>query len=570
MPTSKDETMQIASMSVATLVDKIKRKEIRLPEMQRRYVWKASQVCDLLDSLYRGYPSGTILTWDTDKNVVTQEFAVAQQEGTKSSFELLLDGQQRLTSLSAILRGEPIEVHGRKRPIDILFNLDHPDKPEETLEVASYDSDADTGEDEENDEAETDESRMTFAVHKAQLAKKPNWVSVKEVLTTDGEKSFLKQAGVSDMDDERYDKYTSRLAKLRAIKKYTYQVQILGRENSYAEVTDMFVRINSRGTALRSHDLALAQITAKWPGSLKKFEKFEEECAQKHAFNVDMGTHIRNLVAFATKQGSFSAIGGLSREQIESAWDDAKRGMEDAITFLCGNHVYNPALLVSPHTIIIVALFRHLHKRQWTPEESNKLAYWVHMANVKGRYARGSSQNILNRDLGFVGDLNLDSMLGDLEKQVVRMAIGPEELVGRDNRSPYYKTMFMAFRYAGAKDWFSQNLIDLNAAGAKHKIESHHIFPQALLEGRFTKEKIDDICNFAFIISDTNKSIFKDPPDKYLPRLVGKIGEGQLQNQCIPTDPKLWQVKNYENFLAKRRALVADRLNEFLMGIKGE
>src|SRR5688572_28074354 len=90
------------------LVEMIKNGELSLPEMQRRYVWPETRVRDLLDSLYRGYPSGTILVWETDQEMPTRELAVSQTANPFKGHKMLLDGQQRLTSLSAILRGEPV------------------------------------------------------------------------------------------------------------------------------------------------------------------------------------------------------------------------------------------------------------------------------------------------------------------------------------------------------------------------------------------------------------------------------------------------------------------------------
>ena len=124
----------------------IERGELRLPEMQRRYVWRATRVRDLLDSLYRGYPSGAILLWETDGEVPEQRMAVAQQASPYKSSRLLLDGQQRLTSLSAVIRGKPVTDRGRSRPIEILFNLEHPDKLAVVTEVhEDVDADDDEG-----------------------------------------------------------------------------------------------------------------------------------------------------------------------------------------------------------------------------------------------------------------------------------------------------------------------------------------------------------------------------------------------------------------------------------------
>src|SRR5678809_1201816 len=100
--------MRKVDTNVADLVGMVQRGELRLPEMQRRYVWRSPRVRDLLDSLYRGYPSGAILLWETDEAVPLRDFAVEQQRSPYQSTRLLLDGQQRLTSLSAVIRGKPV------------------------------------------------------------------------------------------------------------------------------------------------------------------------------------------------------------------------------------------------------------------------------------------------------------------------------------------------------------------------------------------------------------------------------------------------------------------------------
>src|ERR1700751_1783051 len=127
--------MAKAEASVEELVSMIKRGELRLPEMQRRYVWRATRVRDLFDSLYRGYPSGAILLWETDEAVPQQDWAVDQSFNPYASTRPLLDGQQPLTSLSAVIRGEPLTVRGRRRPIELLFNLEHPEELSVVTEV---------------------------------------------------------------------------------------------------------------------------------------------------------------------------------------------------------------------------------------------------------------------------------------------------------------------------------------------------------------------------------------------------------------------------------------------------
>lgn len=227
--------MAKAEATVEELVGKIERGELRLPEMQRRYVWRSPRVRDLLDSLYRGYPSGAILLWETDEAVPLQDFAIKQQGNPYQSTRLLLDGQQRLTSLSAVIRGEPVSVRGRKRPLELLFNLEHPDQLAVVTEVnenAREDEDdgvVDNETDSTEDELQQRFNKMTFVVATKKLEQLPQWVKVTEVFKTDEDAPFLERAGIEKVNDPRYKKYSQRLAKLRGIKKYVYRMDVLER-----------------------------------------------------------------------------------------------------------------------------------------------------------------------------------------------------------------------------------------------------------------------------------------------------------------------------------------------------
>lgn len=566
------------------LVAKIERGDIKLPEMQRQYVWKKTRVRDLLDSLYRKYPSGTILTWETDEGVATREFAIDQNSSQQQrrGHQLLLDGQQRLTSMSAILRGEPVHVKGPKRPIDILFNLEHPENVEEITEVFE-DENAEGSIDDDPDEGETDASedeimkrfeRMAFVVSAKKLAQLPHWVSVTEVFKESSDKPFLKKAGVMSMDDPRYDRYTARLKRLREIKNYSYRVHILDRDKSYEEVTEIFVRVNSLGAKLWSSDLAMAQITAKWRDSLRLFQDFGKECARE-GFDLDLSIHIKNLVAFITNQSRFKVVGSLSKEQLERGWENAKKGMEYALNFLRSNvGIDSPALLSSPFIIITLAKYADSIDYELSDEESKHLRYWVLMANTKGRYSRGSTESFLNQDLSIIRSnqgRDVGELLRTLKTQAGRLDILPEDLENRDSRSAYFKTMFLAFREAGACDWRDQLGISLKHSGVKHKLQFHHIFPKAVLEKvGLSKQKINDICNMAFIGGKTNRRISNKEPAVYLPDVIKNTGADELDKQCIPRDESLWAVDAYEDFLTERRKLVVNRLNQFLGHNQGE
>lgn len=564
--------MAKAEATVEELVGMIERGELRLPEMQRRYVWRSTRVRDLLDSLYRAYPSGAILLWETDEVVPLQDFAVPQQKNPYHSTRLLLDGQQRLTSLSAVIRGEPIIVRGRKKPIELLFNLEH---PEELAIVTEVDEGGDEEEDDDDlieDEADSNEDelqkrfdRMTFVVSTRKLEQHPQWVKVTEVFKTDSDRPFLKRAGITDLDDPRSEKYSQRLARLRGIRKYVYRMDVLERKLSYDEVTEIFVRVNSLGAKLRSSDLALAQITAKWRGALKTFQGFQNECT-KAGFDLDLGLYLKNLIAFATGQSRFLTVGSLPIETLQQAWKACVPGMQFALNFLKSNAgIDSPALLSSPFIIVTLGLYGHKRNYQIEAKEAQQLRYWVLVANAKGRYSRGSSETFLDQDLSTVRQGgSAEALIDRLRLQVGRLDIIPEEFEGRNQRSALFKTMFLAFRAAGAQDWRSNLAIALGHKGAHHRLQFHHIFPKAVLKEAYTSREADDIANLSFIAGKTNRAISDKPPSEYFPPIIEKSGTAALELQCIPTDLSLLGVDSYKKFLVERRKAVSQRLNEFL------
>lgn len=567
--------MAKAEASVEELVSMIERGELRLPEMQRQYVWRSTRVRDLLDSLYRGYPSGAILLWETDEAVPLQDFAVSQSTNPYQSTRLLLDGQQRLTSLSAVIRGEPVSVRGRRRPIDLLFNLEHPDQLAVVTEVEENGDDEDDVDDDSEligDETDSTEdellkrfNKMTFVVATRKLEQLPHWVKVSEVFKTDNDAPFLKRAGISGFDDPRYEKYSQRLARLRGIRKYVYRMDVLERTLSYDEVTEIFVRVNSLGAKLRSSDLALAQITAKWRHSLQTFQDFQKACA-KTGFDLDLGLHLKNLMAFATGQSRFQIVGSLNVEKLQKAWKEACEGMEFALNFLRSNlGIDSPALLSSPFLLVVLAYFGHSRNYALSNDEARQLRYWALMANAKGRFSRGSSETILDQDLASIRQGGAVSELIDrLRLQFGRLDITAEELEGRNQRSALFKTMFLAFRAAGAKDWRSHLTIALDHSGAQHRLQFHHIFPKAVLKTSFTAREADDIANLAFIGGKTNRAISDKAPAVYLPPLVDQLGEPAFAAQCIPVEASLLEVESYKAFLLERRKRIATALNTFV------
>ena len=359
--------------------------------------------------------------------------------------------------------------------------------------------------------------------------------------------------------------YSQRLARLRGIRKYMYRMDVLERRLSYDEVTEIFVRVNSLGAKLRSSDLALAQITAKWRSSLSVFQEFQKECA-KQGFDLDLGLYLKNLVAFATGQSRFLTVGGLGVETLQSAWKESCEGIQFAQNFLRSNvGIDSPALLSSPFILVTLAYFGHKRDYHLSTTEAAQLRFWVLVANAKGRYSRGSSETILDQDLATLrNDGGVQELIDRLRLQMGRLDIAPEELEGRNQRSALFKTMFLAFRASGAKDWRSNLVIALDHSGSHHRLQFHHLFPKAVLRSTYMARDADDISNLSFISGKMNRAISDKPPASYMPPLVSKVGEAPFEAQCIPTAEILLTVDKCKEFLVARRSLIARRLNAFL------
>jgi hypothetical protein len=565
--------MAQTNIKVSELVDKVQRGELTLPEMQRRYVWPATRVRDLLDSLYRGYPSGTILVWETDEEMPMRELAVrATQTPTTSRKLLLLDGQQRVTSLTAILSGEPVQVRSksRQKTIDILFNLEHPDGPPvDMTEVDDLDFTTNLEDVEDEATAERDIQaemrKRTFVVESRALKNDPIWVSVSDIFKKDPSE-ILQNTGITSLDDPRYKKYSERLAKIRKIKDYSYNVEILPATMSYEEVTEIFVRVNSLGIKLRGTDLAMAQISSKWKGFMDKVEGLSAEFDHDEDYVIDTGLPVRLMTIFATKQSRFKTIGKVNREKLEESWKQAVEGLRFSINFIRENAgIDNLSYLSSPFLIIPIAVYWILKDgKSLSPEEEKKLLRWLYTAHMRGHYSMGSSESILDADLGVLfRDKGLDELINQLRLHVKKFEVDYDDLVNRGIRSPFFSMLYFIFKDKGVKDWWSGLKLSDKHTGNAHSIQYHHIFPKSLLK-EYEQKEVNEIANMAFIGGKANRSITNKEPKNYMEEIIKEQKEEALTSQLIPIDREMWKLSNYRDFLAFRRRAIVNSMNEFM------
>lgn len=514
-----------AHMPISELMGKVTRGELRLPEIQRGYVWKPPQVAKLLDSLYREYPSGSLLLWEAEVDPVTRAMKTTAGEQPAAQAALyLLDGQQRLTSLHRVFANHP--------NADIVFNV------------------------------ETE----AFQNQSAATKKDPRWLRVHDLLH--GTQVFqlvngIKQA-LPNLDEQTaFD----RITRVNRIKDYRYYLETL-RELSYLEVTEIFVRVNSRGRTLRATDLALATLSARWPGVLGKFETESNTWAQASFPNIDTGFLTRAMTAALLGRGlsqwSLGRLTAATDAQLEAAWATVRRGLEHLVPLLKNNlGVQHSSLL--PSALALVPLVVFLGERADTPlaeKDRDALLYWLLAATIRNRYS-GSTDTVLSQDIPAIRKADgIRTLLDNLGLLGGRVTVTAEDLAGRGQGSPYFFLSFLVAKHAGATDWWFGSAIDATAQGSQ-KLQYHHIHPRATLKQHYSKQDINDLANLAFISGKANLKISDRSPAVYFPELE-EAGPGSLARHFVPDDPALRTADAYPAFVQHRRSLLADAMTSLL------
>lgn len=561
-----------STKKISELVEEVARQDLVLPEIQRRYVWRSTQVRDLFDSLYRGYPVGSILVWERPAGEEGRAFDVGEAAGSRRSNQklLLLDGQQRLTSLTSIIKNQELFVRGRKKSLDILFNVLHPDFDDDELQEGDADIDDDDISDSDDDntlinlEKNINLEKKTFVVATRRLANLPNWLSLRE-LFTQGDYvqlvlNVLKGLRLDTGSDEG-KRIFKRIDTLRSITKVDIPIVTLSADMDYRTVTNVFCRVNSAGTRLKGSDLALAQITSRWRGSLHLFEEFQKKYVVNGQQLFDLGFLVRALVVFMTGQCKFSTIASMPVNRYEKAWKETTKALGTAFDVAKEWGLTSFSLLSAPSLIITLAYY--MEKRPTEMNNRSLLHKWLLVASICGHYSKGSSESIMDQDLAAINKgIPLEEMFQAFQKQGWTGRISEDDIKGKFHGSAYFGLMYLAMYKAGAKDWYQDSIISLSNIGSVLKVQFHHIFPQAQLKAsnKYSANEINDISNLAFISGNTNRRISAELPEKYLP----KISETNRRSQCVPLEESFYTLDNFREFLTERRRLLVDKMNAYL------
>jgi hypothetical protein len=526
-------------LKVQELIDEITRSQVLLPEIQRAYVWKRPQVAKLIDSLYREYPSGQILLWDTKNLPITKDLEGVQASQLPSAGQpkIVLDGQQRLTSLYKALSAAP-ELLGDENGsrVDVYFNV------------------------------ETEQ----FQLYQRRLSKDPLWVSVRDVVAgKSGELSVLQriaQAGGPPLDDPRSQEYLNRLKRLRAISQYKFPIEIF-RSDDYEEVTELFVRINSGGTRLRAAELVLAQLALRLPGTLvEKFEEALDEYAEL-GYELDSRFLTRAFITAGTGQSRFRHLIEFWKkppQDLEKIWDRTRAGIDCAVNFVRQNARFESSdWLPSLNALIPLTAYFQRHPAL-TPNTEEGLLRWFYVASLRGRYS-GSGETAMDEDLkAAAADNPIEALMANAVSPGQSIEVSADEFDDAGWRNPLFAAAYAVARKRGAKDWFRGIALSTDVVGSDHDIQVHHIFPKAQLKkiGASIKDR-DEIANLAFLAARPNRQIAARLPEQYLAEIADKHPE-RLEAQSVPLDRDLWRLERFQDFLAERRKLLAKAVNELI------
>ena len=559
------------------LIEDIKHGNIALPDIQRPFVWSAAKVRDLFDSMYRGYPVGTLMLWETGADVGTRQ--VGGGESDRVAKLLIVDGQQRLTSLFAVLTGRSVltKSFDNKR-IRIAFSP-------------------------------TDE---TFEVTDAAIERDPEFISDITVLWANGYKStvrnFMARLGASrnaEFGHAEQDRLEERIDRVRDLRDFRFQVIELNASADEEQVAEVFVRTNSKGVTLNQADFILTLMSVHWEEGRLQIEGFCRSAVNpnsgrpspKNAFlNPRPDQMLRASVGLAFRRGRLQHVYNILRgKDLETGdWSadrrieqfDKLRKAQDEVLDLTNWHEFLKCLkyagfrrgrmIASESAVIYTYVLWLIGKCDFGLDYKRlrrMIARWFFMAHTTGRYT-SSPESQIEADLSRLVALAPGDAQGFCDEldRIVRSNFTrdyweislPNRLDTSGAKSPVLLAYWAALNLLDAEVLFSglkiRELLDPNIT-APRSIERHHLFPKAYLATKdiTVRSQVNAIANMAFVDWAENTTINVSSPLEYWPAMTQDMAPDQLERQrywhALPVG---WEQLDYPTFLERRRSRIAE------------
>jgi len=560
---------------IELLVGQIDAGQLGLPDLQRPFVWKRSKVRDLFDSLYRGYPAGYFLLWNTGADV--DNHAIGSDNKPATAPKMIVDGQQRLTSLYAVMKAQPvINEENESQLIRIAFN---PLTEEFAVANAATDNDVE---------------------YIANISDIWNSETGAFKFTTDFMEKLGAQRELSPDDQRKISGAIDRLAQLPS---YQFSALELSSKLEIQTVAEIFQRINSSGVPLNSADFILTLMSVYWPTGRHELENFAKAAKIPSTGTPSPYNHfhapspdqlLRVVVGLALKRGVLQAAyqvlrgrnpvtGEVTADNRTARFDDLKEA-QAAVLNLTSWHEYLVAvkqagfrgrrMLTSANNFLYGYLIFLIGRNEFSVphgELRDVISRWFFMSSITGRYT-GSPETILESDLrrieqaksaeDFVGVLEaiIDTQLTE---DYWRITL-PDQLESSAAWSPTLFSYYAALNLLDATALFSSmkitDLLDPDVCGTKSPIERHHLFPKAYLAsiGITGKARTNQIGNYAFLEWADNIQISSKPPTEYFPEYFGKLSAAeQERSRFWHALPPNWETMEYAEFLKERRSRIA-------------
>jgi hypothetical protein len=557
------------------LVEKIETGELGLPDLQRPFVWKRWKVRDLFDSLYRGYPVGNLLFWVPPSDVAGQGIGAGNASGIPQ--KMIVDGQQRLTSLYAVMKGREIVTEDNETQlIRIAFN-----PLTEEFKVADAATDAD-----------------------------PEWLSsISEVWTTNKgtwvfTNQFIDKLSASrDVSDEEKQRIGESLSKLQSLFGYQFSALELASELDIQVVAEVFQRINSTGVELNSADFILTLMSVYWKEGRHQLEDFCRLAKKpstgipspyNHFHQPSPDQMLRVAVGLALKRGVLQTAyqvlrgrnldsGVVSSELRQKRFDDLSKAQQKVLN-LNNWHEYMVAvkkagfrsgsMLTSKNNFLYGYLIFLIGKTEYgvgANELRDVMARWFFMSSLTGRYT-GSPETILEADLRRISEAKSADEFTTLLDAIVDNQLTsdfwsvnlPDYLDSSASWSPYLYAYHAALILLEARALFSKvkirDLLEPGVITPKSPVERHHLFPKAYLSsiGITGTTRTNHIANFAFVEWKDNVNISGSNPADYFPQLFGQLTTAEQEAAAFHHAlPPGWERMEYPEFLIERRKMIA-------------
>lgn len=518
---------------LSNLLDQIDNGTLLLPEFQRGYVWSRDQVRGLMRSLYLGYPVGSLLTWETDAAATDTRGSSAAQ-GIQN---LLLDGQQRITTLYGVARGRPPAFFegDAKAFTGLYFNVD-------SGEFEFY--------------------------APVKMRDDIAWVEVTSVLK-DGIGQFM--AKFFSADPASAERRVTNLNKLHTVLQTEFYLdKITGADKTTDVVVDIFNRVNSGGTKLSKGNLALAKISAQSADARDDMRSaIDKWKAAGYGFKLDW--LLRNVTVAATGRVQFSYLDQVTIGEFKNSLArsrDAIGRLLDLVAARLG--LDSGGVLLGSYGFPVLVRFLIQHGGRFPSiQDENKALYWLVQSGVWGRYA-GSTETAMTQDLDALSKDGLDGLIDQLaHSRGGSLQITSRDFNGYGSGARFYPLLYMLTRVKEARDLVTGLALKEQMLGRSTSLQVHHIFPKAQLyatDPPTSQSEVNALANFALLTQASNLEITKRQPEEYFP-VYESAHPGVLASQWIPTDPDLWGIPRYPDFLQARRELLAAAANEFLQSL---